>query len=79
MRGVCAVTKSVESSSSSSTTPAVTQALGFVPKVTVYVCAVGAHQEIEPRQHYNMNASNAVTAVEHTSSDPLPRIRSIQQ
>ena len=46
VRGACTVTISIEQQhSSSSTTPAVFQALAFVPVVTVCIRAVEAHSK----------------------------------
>ena len=61
--------------SSSGTTAAVLQALVFVPVVTVYVCVVGAQQEIEPRHHRHVKCRNQP----HVSSGLIQGIRSIQQ
>ena len=39
------------------------QALAFVPVVTVYVCVVGAQQEIEPRQHFHAQCNDQTRIV----------------
>ena len=75
VRRVCALTQisaqqQHSSSSSSNTTPAVFQALAFVPVVAVYeyVCVVRAQQEVEQRQHLHVQCNNHTHIVgPHTS------------
>ena len=54
---------SIKQHSNNSTTPAVFQALAFVPVVTVYACMVGARQEVEPRQHFHVQLNNQTHVV----------------
>ena len=53
-------------SSSSSTTPAVLQALAVVPVVTMYVRVAGAQQEVEPRQHVHVQWRQTHNVGPHT-------------